>query len=99
MIAAAASERREAGSTSARAGPPSRLWWPVGSLRLGLVVVLLAHLIVIGWLWRGLARADAEPAFGEAGTFLQTVATWTLIAAFVTAVFTLGPALTLKTCV
>ena len=126
MIAAAASERREAGSTSARAVPPSRLWWmaagfgvwcsalvimyalhaigctfgwTVGSLRLGLVVVLLAHLIVIGWLWRGLASADAEPAFGEAGTFLHTVATWTLIAAFVTAVFTLGPALTLKTCV
>ena len=73
--------------------------WTDGSLRLGLVVVLFAHLVVIGWLWRGLASADAEPAFGETGTFLHSVGTWTLIAAFVTVVLTLGPALTLKTCV
>jgi ACR3 family arsenite efflux pump ArsB len=111
---------------SARAVPPSRLWWlaagfgvwfsalailyalhaigcafawRAGPLRLGLVLALLAHLIAIGWIWRDLARAHPDPAFGQTGTFLHTVVVWTLIAAFVATAFTLGPTLLLTTCV
>ena len=73
--------------------------WPAGSLRLVIAVVLLAHLIVIGWMWRDLARADPDPAFGVPGTFLRTVFLWTSIAAFVTTALTLGPALLLTVCV
>jgi hypothetical protein len=73
--------------------------WSAGSLRLGLAVVLLAHLIVIGWMWRDLARADPDPVFGQTGTFLHTAVVWTVIAAFVTAVLTLGPSLLLTICV
>jgi len=111
---------------SARAVPPSRLWWlaagfgvwcsalailyglhaigcafawSAGALRLGLVLVLLAHLIVIGWMWRDLAMADPAPAFGRTGTFLHTLIVWTLIAAFVATLLTLGPPLLLTICV
>jgi hypothetical protein len=111
---------------SARAVPPSRLWWLVagfgvwfsalvilyalhdigctfawsdGTLRLALVLVLLVHLIVIGWMWRALARADSDPAFGAAGAFVHTVIVWTLIAAFVATVLTLAPPLLLQRCV
>jgi hypothetical protein len=73
--------------------------WSAGSLRLSLVIVLLAHLIVIGWMWRDLTRADPDPAFGVPGTFLRTVFLWTSIAAFVTTALTLGPALLLTVCV
>lgn len=73
--------------------------WPAGPLRVGLVLLLLAHLVVIGWMWRGLARADPDPAFGRSGTFLHAVFLWTAIAAFVAAVLTLGPALLLTMCV
>jgi hypothetical protein len=110
---------------SARAVPPSRLWWlaagfgvwcsalailyalhaigcafawPAGPLRLGLVLVLLAHLIVIGWMWRDLVRADPAPAFGRTGTFLHTLGIWTLIAAFVATALALGPPLLLSVC-
>ena len=73
--------------------------WPAGSLRLALVLVLLAHLIVIGWMWRRLARPDPDPAVGEPATFLHTVIVWTLLAAFVATVLTLGPPLLLIGCV
>jgi hypothetical protein len=73
--------------------------WPPGSLRLALVLVLLAHLIVIGWMWRRLARADPDPAVGEPAAFLHTVIVWTLIAAFVATVLTLAPPLLLIGCV
>ena len=73
--------------------------WAAGPLRLGLAVVLLAHLIVIGWMWRDLAVASPDPVFGRAGTFLHTVVVWTLIAAFVATVLTLGPTLLLAKCV
>jgi hypothetical protein len=55
-------------------------------------------LVVIGWMWRDLAAASPEPAFGRTGTFLHTVVVWTLIAAFVATVLTLGPSLLLTIC-
>lgn len=109
---------------SARAVPPSRLWWlaagfvvwcsalvflyalhalgcafawPSGALRLTLVLVLAAHLIVIGWIGRACARADPD-ASGEPATFLHSVIVWTTIAAFVATVLTLGPPLLLQSC-
>ena len=36
--------------------------WPTGTLRLWLAVALLVHLIVLGWMWRDIARAG--PDFG-----------------------------------
>lgn len=111
---------------SARAIPPSRLWWlaagfgvwcfalvilyalhaigcsfawSTGGLYLSLGLVLLGHLVAIGWMWRGQVRAGADPAYGEPGSFLHTVAVWTLIAAFVTTVLTFGPTLLLTACV
>ena len=73
--------------------------WPAGALRLALALVLLAHLIVIGWMWRDRWAASADPGVDPTGTFLHTVIVWTLIAALVTTILTLGPALALATCV
>jgi hypothetical protein len=73
--------------------------WPTGALRLGLGLTLLAHLAVIGWVWRDYAKTGPDHAFGETGSFLHWVVVWTLITAFVAAVLTLGPALLLATCV
>ncbi len=73
--------------------------WPTGALRLSLGVALLVHLAVIGWLWRDYATTSPDPAFGETGSFLHWVVVWTLIAAFVSAVLTLGPTLLLTVCV
>lgn len=72
--------------------------WPAGPLRLGLALLLLAHLHVIGWMWRGLARAAAD-ALGPTGSFLHVVFLWTVIAAFIATVLTLGPPLLLTICV
>ena len=71
--------------------------WAAGPLRLGLAVVLLAHLIVIGWMWRD--HAAASPDSGPTGTFLHTVFIWTLIAALAASLLTFGPMLVLATCV
>ena len=73
--------------------------WPTGALRLGLGIALLAHLAVIGWLWRDYASTSPEPALGSTGSFLHWVVLWTLITAFVTTLITLGPTLLLVTCV
>jgi hypothetical protein len=73
--------------------------WSAGSLRTGLVIVLLAGLLAIAALWLGMARAAPDPALGQPGAFLHTVVVWTLIAAFVTTLLTLGPSLLLATCV
>jgi hypothetical protein len=54
---------------------------------------------VISWLWRHHALTSPDPAFGPTGSFLHRVVVWTLIAAFVTVVLTLGPALLLAPCV
>lgn len=72
--------------------------WSPGSLRLALAVVLLAHLIVIGGMWGGIARAGSDSVFGPTGTFLHSAVTWTLIAALVATVLILGPPLLLTIC-
>ena len=70
--------------------------WTAGPLRLVLALVILAHVIAIGWMWRDLAIAS--PGAGETGAFLRTVGIWTLIAALVAIVLTLAPVLLLATC-
>jgi hypothetical protein len=72
--------------------------WSAGSLRMGLAAVFLAHLIVLGWMWRDFALAGPDPAFGPTGAFLRSAVSWTLIAALVASVLTLGPPLLLTIC-
>lgn len=72
--------------------------WPAALLRLGLAVALVTHLIVIGRMWRDLAAASPDPALGPTGAFLHTAVVWTLVAAFVATVLTLGPPLLLTIC-
>jgi hypothetical protein len=73
--------------------------WSTAALRLALVVVLVAHLIVIGWMWRRLATAVPDSESGEAGSFLQDVVLWTLMAALVATILAFGPPLLLTTCI
>ena len=72
--------------------------WSAGPLRIGLAALLLAHLTVIGWLWRDLAAANPETGFGQTDTFLHAVIIWTLMAALITTILTLGPPLLLTIC-
>jgi hypothetical protein len=72
--------------------------WSAGPLRLGLALVFLAHLAVIGWMWRSFSGADPSLGFGPTGAFLQTVVAWIVVAAFVTTILTLGPPLLLTVC-
>jgi hypothetical protein len=67
-------------------------------LRLVLALAIVAHLIVLGWMWRDRATERSKPGFGPTSTFLQTVEIWTLIAALVATVPLLGMALALATC-
>ena len=73
--------------------------WSGGALRLGLAALLLAHLIVIGWLSRNFAAATPDLGFGQTGTFLHAVIIWTLMAALITTILTLAPPLLLTICV
>ena len=73
--------------------------WSAGPLRIGLAALLLAHLTVIGWLWRDLAAANPETGFGQTDTFLHAVIIWTLMAALITTILTLGPPILLTICV
>ena len=73
--------------------------WPTGTLRVTLVVVFIAHVIVVGWMWRNAARAVPDVAFGETGSFLHSAIVWTAVAAFVATVLTFGPPLFLTTCI
>ena len=66
------------------------------ALSLGLAI--LAHLVLIGWLWRNYAMTPADPALGPTGSFFHWVIVWTFLAAVVTIVFTLGPTLLLTSC-
>jgi hypothetical protein len=70
--------------------------WSAGSLRLGLAAVLLAHLIVMGWMWRNIS---SDPVFDPTGAFLHWAITWTLIAALLASALTLGPPLLLTACI
>jgi ABC-type nickel/cobalt efflux system permease component RcnA len=72
--------------------------WSTATLRLSLGLAILAALAMIGWLWRNYAKTGPDPALGSTGSFLHWVILWTLIAAFVTVIFTLGPTLLLTTC-
>jgi hypothetical protein len=73
--------------------------WPAGPLRLGLALVLFAHLAVIGWIWNRLGGANPSRYSGRTGAFLRTAAVWATIAAFATTIFTLGATLLLTICV
>jgi hypothetical protein len=72
--------------------------WSADTIRLGLGLAILAHLVLIGLLWRNYAKPAADPALGPTGSFLHWVILWTLLAAVVTIVFTLGPTLLLTSC-
>ena len=73
--------------------------WPTCRLRLSLALALLVHLVVIGWMWRRLGRADPGPDFGQTGSFLRTAVVLATIAAFATTIFTFSATLLLTTCV
>ena len=73
--------------------------WPAGTLRMSLVIVLLAHLVVGGWIWRNVAKSVPDAAFGQTGSFLHAAVVWTAIAAFFATVLTFGPPLLLATCI
>jgi hypothetical protein len=73
--------------------------WSMGTLRLGLGLAVFVPLALIGWLWSNYARFAPDPAIEPTASFLHWVILWTLVAAFVTIVFTLGPALLLTTCI
>jgi hypothetical protein len=62
-------------------------------------VALLVHLIVLGWMWRDIARAGADFASGPTGAFLHWAVVATLVAALVATVITLGPPLLLTACI
>jgi hypothetical protein len=72
--------------------------WSNGALRLGLSLTVLVALALVGSLWRHYAKNAPDGDLDPTGAFLQRVIVWTLIAAFVTIVFTLGPTLLLTTC-
>ena len=73
--------------------------WPAGSLRWSLALVLLVHLVLLGWMWRHVATASPDPELGPGAVFLQTIVVWTLIAALVASVITFAPSLLLKACI
>jgi hypothetical protein len=73
--------------------------WSAGPLRIGLAALLLAHLTVIGWLWRDLSAAHTDHGFGQTERFLHAVIIWTFMAALITTILTLGPPLLLTPCV
>lgn len=72
--------------------------WSALPLRLSLGAVFIAHLAVIGWIWRSFDGADGAFDFGSTGMFLHTAVVWTTAAAFITTILTLGPPLLLTVC-
>lgn len=73
--------------------------WPTSIIRFGLGLAILMHLAITGWLWRSYAAAyQDEPDLDHTAAFLHWVILWTLIAAFATIGFTLGPTVLLTTC-
>ena len=53
-------------------------FWSADTIRLSLGLAILAHLVLIGWLWRNYAKAPADPAFGPTGSGLtkETLSAW-----------------------
>lgn len=72
--------------------------WSTDTLRWSLALAILIHLALIGALWRTFARRFPTPPLSQTDSFMRWVIMGTLIAAFITIVFTLGPALFLTTC-
>ena len=72
--------------------------WSTGPLRLGLALVLFAHLAVIGWIWHRLGGVDPSRDSGQTGVFLRMAAVWATIAAFATTIFALGATPLLTVC-
>lgn len=72
--------------------------WRTDLLRWSLGLVLLAHLVAIGWPWYRAVTAPADPTLGETGRFLRSAYIWTLGKAFVAVALTLGPVLLVSTC-
>ena len=72
--------------------------WSGATLRIVLALVLMAHLVALGVLWRHYARRGAD-AEGSTGNFFHDVALWTLATAFVATALTLAPSLLLATCI
>jgi hypothetical protein len=64
-----------------------------------LAVALVLHLALAAWLWRAQSTTGPEASGSETGRFMHRVIAWTLVAALVTLVLTLGPALLLETCI
>lgn len=73
--------------------------WPTAVLRWSLVIVFIAHLLVIGWMWLKFARQTPNADAGKTGSFLHDVIVWSTIVAFASAVLALGPPLLLRTCI
>ena len=72
--------------------------WPTGALRSGLVITLLVHLALLGWLWRDQATRPSESDPDSTASFLRWVIVGCLIAAMAASVLVLGPPLLLTTC-
>jgi len=72
--------------------------WSAGPLRLGLALVLFAHLAVIGWILHRLGAADPSRDSGRTRAFFRMAAVWATIAAFATTIFTLAATLLLTVC-
>lgn len=73
--------------------------WSAASLRWTLVLVFIAHLAVIGWMWLKFARAAPDPGSGDTASFLHDAIVWTTLAAFASGVLALGPSLLLTSCI
>src|SRR5258708_36858995 len=65
--------------------------WSANTIRLNLGLAILAHLVLIGWLWRNYAKAPADPAFGPTGPVLHWGVVWAFLSALWAFCFTLGP--------
>jgi len=73
--------------------------WSAGSLRLWLAVALLAHLVVLGWMWYSIPRVAPDSGFGPTSVFLYWAVAGTLVTALVATAITFGPPLLLATCI
>jgi len=73
--------------------------WSPGALRWTLVLVFIAHLVVIGWMWGRIAKGAPDPGSGKTDSFLHDAIVWTTLTAFASGVLALGPPLLLSVCI